>query len=77
MSNETSIPNCIVFFLSTMTLCSTETKQQYFPQVRCGVCCLLSTVQSLAHSQTQDRNISPWIRYGYVCLLDSKRPVFR
>uniref|UniRef100_A0A3B4TR18 Secreted protein n=1 Tax=Seriola dumerili TaxID=41447 RepID=A0A3B4TR18_SERDU len=75
-----------------LTVCATETKRQYFPQVRptknriyfaCvitlrrGVCCLLSAVQSLSHSQTQDRNISPWIRYGYVCLLDSKRPVFR
>uniref|UniRef100_A0A3Q2W925 Secreted protein n=1 Tax=Haplochromis burtoni TaxID=8153 RepID=A0A3Q2W925_HAPBU len=75
MSNETSIPNCIVFFLSTMTLCSTETKQQYFPQSPFPF--YSCTVQSLAHSQTQDRNISPWIRYGYVCLLDSKRPVFR
>uniref|UniRef100_A0A3B5AF75 Uncharacterized protein n=1 Tax=Stegastes partitus TaxID=144197 RepID=A0A3B5AF75_9TELE len=77
---------------NNVTVCSTETKQRYFPQVRptkdriyfaCvitlrrGVCCLLSAVQSLSHSQTQDRNISPWIRYGYVCLLDSKRPVFR
>uniref|UniRef100_A0A3Q3F6W5 Uncharacterized protein n=1 Tax=Labrus bergylta TaxID=56723 RepID=A0A3Q3F6W5_9LABR len=78
-------------FLLTLTVCSTETKQHYFPQVRptkeriyfaCvitlrGVCCLLSAVQSLPHSQTLGLNISPWIRYGYVCLLDSKRPVFR
>uniref|UniRef100_A0A3Q1FTD1 Uncharacterized protein n=1 Tax=Acanthochromis polyacanthus TaxID=80966 RepID=A0A3Q1FTD1_9TELE len=78
-------------FLLTLTVCFAETKQRYFPQVRptkgrIYFACVITltpfpfyscAVQSLSHSQTQDRNISPWIRYGYVCLLDSKRPVFR